>query len=594
LTPAVTAQTVQTFPNTLPATYAGNSWPFNNTTTAGFRTQFIYDGSNISAKYPVLIQRVRMRRSSLTATNTGLLNGVTISLSTSPVAWNALTTTFANHVGKDAKVVFKGNLVCNATAWYVDIKLTTPFLYDPTKGGLCFDFVRGPTPAAGNTYPGSGGYSRGTATAPFKANRIWGAPTSATGSLDSGTTVTNGYANTAEITWIPAAGLYSSFSSDKTFGPGPLTVQFRDTTYSSAGPVKSWAWDLDGDNKVDSTLQNPKFTYPKTGFDAQYDVTLTTADGTHPASKVTMTKYITVDPSTPTAVDFGLGSSNKPLPSHIALPKNSSIYSASAGIRGFHFVSPTTFVITGFQAPNEYTTKEPNQTVICYVRATAPTGAYTAVAADVKFFGTGSASAILKPTKPIIVQKGEWVGVFGACHGTAAASLLRNAYAPGAFKTDVLGQAFTIERMWMNADPRANKGIGTINPTTGTIARVKVYVANHKTTPPTVPSMTSIGLPKLGTTPSLDMAPNFSAQGGVVFMSAGRLPVPVPTMFGNLLINPGVVASFFVPTGAGQLPLPIPNASVLTGVTVDWQGLAFDLASNTFGMTNGTEWYIGK
>jgi PKD repeat protein len=40
---------------------------------------------------------------------------------------------------------------------------------------------------------------------------------------------------------------------------GVNTVQFTDT--SSPTPT-AWAWDLDGDNVTDSTLQNPVFTYP--------------------------------------------------------------------------------------------------------------------------------------------------------------------------------------------------------------------------------------------------------------------------------------------------------------------------------------------
>ena len=39
--------------------------------------------------------------------------------------------------------------------------------------------------------------------------------------------------------------------------PSPLLVQFTDTTFTSdPGGVTSWAWDLDGDNVVDSTQQN--------------------------------------------------------------------------------------------------------------------------------------------------------------------------------------------------------------------------------------------------------------------------------------------------------------------------------------------------
>jgi hypothetical protein len=141
LTSALAAQTVETFPNTLPTTLAGNSWPFNNTAST-FQCQFLYDGSMINSAGPVLIQRIRFLRSSATSTTTGLLTNVTCTLSTSPLTWNTISSTFANNVGNDATVIFQGDLTLNATQWYVDITLPTPFLFDP-QNTLCFDFVRG-------------------------------------------------------------------------------------------------------------------------------------------------------------------------------------------------------------------------------------------------------------------------------------------------------------------------------------------------------------------------------------------------------------------------------------------------------------------
>ena len=50
----------------------------------------------------------------------------------------------------------------------------------------------------------------------------------------------------------------------------PHAYQFTDT--SSAGATQ-WAWDFDGDGAVDSTGQNPTWTFPGAGV---YPVTLTT------------------------------------------------------------------------------------------------------------------------------------------------------------------------------------------------------------------------------------------------------------------------------------------------------------------------------
>lgn len=62
---------------------------------------------------------------------------------------------------------------------------------------------------------------------------------------------------------------------------GPLTVQFTDT---STGPATAWAWDLDGDNIVDSTVQNPIWTYPSP---AAVNVTLTASRLCRTAAPVT-------------------------------------------------------------------------------------------------------------------------------------------------------------------------------------------------------------------------------------------------------------------------------------------------------------------
>ncbi|MBT8508660.1 hypothetical protein AZH53_09610 [Methanomicrobiaceae archaeon CYW5] len=79
------------------------------------------------------------------------------------------------------------------------------------------------------------------------------------------------------VTEVPIA----DFAADVTAGTIPLTVQFTDL--SSANPT-SWAWDFNGDSIVDSTLQNPSYTYD---FPGTYTValTVTNADGTDSAVK---------------------------------------------------------------------------------------------------------------------------------------------------------------------------------------------------------------------------------------------------------------------------------------------------------------------
>lgn len=59
------------------------------------------------------------------------------------------------------------------------------------------------------------------------------------------------------------------FIADRNSGKAPLTVTFTD---QSTGSPTSWAWDFQDDGTVDSTAQNPTFTYTK---DGSYAVTLT-------------------------------------------------------------------------------------------------------------------------------------------------------------------------------------------------------------------------------------------------------------------------------------------------------------------------------
>ena len=72
---------------------------------------------------------------------------------------------------------------------------------------------------------------------------------------------------TPEITPVAA------FSATPTSGPAPLSVTFSD---ASTNQPTNWAWDFQNDGSVDSTAQNPVFTYNTTGT---YTVKLTASNG---------------------------------------------------------------------------------------------------------------------------------------------------------------------------------------------------------------------------------------------------------------------------------------------------------------------------
>ena len=466
------------------------------------------------------------------------------------------------------------------------INLATPILLTPGTYGMALEAV------------GSGhAYTNGTATNnSYKDSNLALQLGAATNVPFTGSPFTPRIWN-GSIIYTLGKGIFASFTADKTSGPGPLTVQFKDTTYSSAPPILTWAWDFDGDNKIDSKVQNPSFTYPKTTWDATYDVTLTVTDATNGQSKLTKKAFITVDPSNATAVDFGAGSTNKPLPGPIKLPNFSSLYTSTA-IRGLYFQAPGPIVITGLRVPQDHSLA--NQTVSLYVMAARPpaySATYTTTAADQKFFtSTAKANALIQLAPPVVVKKGEWVGVLGGGYSGSGTTVSTSYATPsGPFKSSVGGVPITVARLLMQGTPTpfiTNKGLGPISTEdAGNIGRIEVFCAGNVITP----LMTTVGRPALGSSATLDMQANIAgAQGGVVLLSSGRLPVPVPTMFGNLLITPAIIATIFVSNGTGQLPVSIPNNSALTGTTLDWQGLVYDLTSNTFGMTNGSEWFLGK
>jgi uncharacterized repeat protein (TIGR01451 family) len=70
----------------------------------------------------------------------------------------------------------------------------------------------------------------------------------------------------------PVSAPVANFSATPTSGGAPLTVQFTDLSTNSP---TSWAWDFENDGTVDSTEQNPSYTYSTAGT---YTVKLTASN----------------------------------------------------------------------------------------------------------------------------------------------------------------------------------------------------------------------------------------------------------------------------------------------------------------------------
>ena len=123
----------------------------------------------------------------------------------------------------------------------------------------------------------------------------------------------------------------ASFTAAPTSGPAPLTVNFTDT---SSGSPTSWAWDFENDGTVDSTAQNPSFTYTTPG---SYTAKLTVSND---AGSSSATKTITVSPA------GGGGGSLTFVPTDDAYVRSASP-TANAGadvtLRNYHSSSSDTY-----------------------------------------------------------------------------------------------------------------------------------------------------------------------------------------------------------------------------------------------------------
>jgi PKD repeat protein len=98
----------------------------------------------------------------------------------------------------------------------------------------------------------------------------------------------------------------ASFSAWPTSGTAPLEVDFYDY---STGDIEEWAWDFDNDGAVDSTEQDPSYTYDTVGL---YTVSLT-ATGPGGSGTKTITDYIDVGEEVVAGFSASLTSGTAPL-----------------------------------------------------------------------------------------------------------------------------------------------------------------------------------------------------------------------------------------------------------------------------------------
>jgi PKD repeat protein len=89
-------------------------------------------------------------------------------------------------------------------------------------------------------------------------------------------------------------GPVAQFSATPTSGLAPVAVTFTD---ASTGTITSWAWDFNNDGTIDSTSQNPSYTYTAIGV---YTVKLTVT-GPGGSNSLVKTNYIAATSNAPVA-----------------------------------------------------------------------------------------------------------------------------------------------------------------------------------------------------------------------------------------------------------------------------------------------------
>jgi PKD repeat protein len=118
-----------------------------------------------------------------------------------------------------------------------------------------------------------------------------------------------------------------AFSADNTFGGAPLTVTFHD---ESGSYPTAWFWDFDNDGDVDSTEQDPVFTYNDTGT---YSVSLVVANEYGTSDPLVKSDLVTVVPSEGVAFEADQTSGEAPLP--VQFTDRSSISTPTAWLWEF-------------------------------------------------------------------------------------------------------------------------------------------------------------------------------------------------------------------------------------------------------------------
>jgi hypothetical protein len=194
-------------------------WPFD--VVSNMRILYVYDSSHFTTAgitSPIVITRLRLRANGAAATWPGeTISSVTVDLSTAPLDYNVISTTYDSNHGPDRAQVWNGSVAIpggsstagSAGPFVVDINFSTPFLYDPNSGDLTIDYVSSGPTVVTNTPTLDASSTTGQAL----ARRVYtlGYTGGTTGTLWAGES-----AHAIEFTYGVAAG----YASSQSYGAG--------------------------------------------------------------------------------------------------------------------------------------------------------------------------------------------------------------------------------------------------------------------------------------------------------------------------------------------------------------------------------------
>jgi hypothetical protein len=214
--------------------------------------------------------------------------------------------------------------------------------------------------------------------------------------------------------------------------------------------------------------------------------------------------------------------------SMMALPPHGSNYSGST--RGYWFVAPTDFIITGLRAPIDFTTGDQSVEIVRFNTAPQP---YPALTNDFSVLGLWQNVADTSIIDTfLVINANDTIGILGMRDGT-------NSYASGPHTTSIAGFTLDITRLGFQANLNTVPASDIFTELTGNISRVEMYYYTPDPAPRTAATLTvttCTGVDEVSLEKFISVYPN--PNNGVVWVensSEKNIEIKVYNVTGELI-----------------------------------------------------------